>query len=295
MPEGSPSSDFKVSKRPEIQAEVEEVSKNLTQLKANQDKTPKEINQQARSLTAYHLMINRVRERLGRQITAAEQRAQTAEDLASQHKSDAEEARAKTMYDETTGLHNDVWFKERFERAIREFERTGKSFYIMMMDVDNFKPINSRFTHPGADNILRIFAQIPTRPDEEIARYHGDEFLQLLNDDIDQTQAIKAAIRNANKFKSISEDVIPKIPVADPNTPDFSNASISIGLVEYSHGMDFKALSTAASAAMLEGKKFEKGNITISGRDGSIRHFQSKLDGDGNLVELFSPEPAPAG
>lgn len=212
----------------------------------------------------------------------------------SQEETKAQEQRAKvaesnTMVDEKTGLHNDKWLKERIENAIRESQRTGKNFFIAFMDIDDFKIVNSRFDHSGGDKILKSFAQIQTRPGEEIARFGGDEFVQILNDDIQETEAVMVASRNAQFFSKESSNLIPQMPINDSETPKLDEVTISIGLVQYSPGMDFEKLKAESSQMMLNSKNLGRDRISMKSSNGEIKIF----DRSGSQITTPPEEPVP--
>ena len=54
---------------------------------------------------------------------------------------------------------------------------------VLVLDVDNFKQLNTQLTHKGGDDVLqKIVAQIQSclRPEDVLARYGGDEFVLVL-------------------------------------------------------------------------------------------------------------------
>ena len=59
----------------------------------------------------------------------------------------------------------------------------GRSTYVLMMDINDFKKINDTFGHGGGDEILRFVAKTIQSECEEcvVARWGGEEFLILGN------------------------------------------------------------------------------------------------------------------
>ncbi len=184
-----------------------------------------------------------------------------------------EEAQRLSMYDQVTGLHNNRWFEERVGNAIKASERSGKGFYVMFMDLDKFKDYNSRYAHAGGDKILRLLRSIRTRPGEDIARYGGDEFAQVLNDDISLEEAVKVSLRNSNTVESESRNVIPQMAIVNADTAPIDHVTMSLGLLECNSQMTYEQIKERASATMLAGKNSGRDLITVSTLDGKTKMF----------------------
>ncbi|EKD64944.1 MAG: Diguanylate cyclase [uncultured bacterium] len=182
-------------------------------------------------------------------------------------------AQQDTMYDANTGLHNNRWLEERVSNALKTAQRTGKGFYLLFMDLDDFKKYNTRYTHAGGDKVLGLLKSIKTRPGEEVARFAGDEFAQVLNDDIELGEAVTVSLRNANIVAEQSRLLIPQMRVIDSDTAPIDQVTMSLGLIECTPGMTYEEIKERASAAMLEGKKSGKDMVTISTAEGKTRMF----------------------
>jgi len=80
--------------------------------------------------------------------------------------------------DSLTGLNNRFSFFEFTDRISRN--KTGESWLIVMLDVNNFKTINNIYGHQEGDYVLRNLSQIimkHVRKSDFAARYGGDEFV----------------------------------------------------------------------------------------------------------------------
>jgi diguanylate cyclase (GGDEF)-like protein len=85
-------------------------------------------------------------------------------------------------HDPLTGLANRRLLQERVDQAIGRYNRSGESFAVMMLDLDDFKRVNDLLGHQAGDTLLKETAARLTqlvRDTDTIARFGGDEFLIL--------------------------------------------------------------------------------------------------------------------
>ena len=85
--------------------------------------------------------------------------------------------------DALTGLYNRRHFDERFARSFAEAKRLKTPLSAVILDIDNFKGINDRFSHGVGDTVLKIVAALmkeSVRAIDTVARYSGEEFVILL-------------------------------------------------------------------------------------------------------------------
>src|SRR5215467_3352166 len=85
--------------------------------------------------------------------------------------------------DYLTGLANARGFHDLVTREIYRSQRTGRSFSLAYLDIDNFKSINDTLGHNAGDAVLRLVGKTlhkTTRKSESVARIGGDEFTMLL-------------------------------------------------------------------------------------------------------------------
>lgn len=91
--------------------------------------------------------------------------------------------RYRSNHDQLTGLVNRAYFKDKINDTIRESERYGDGFALLLIDLDHFKPVNDNFGHPVGDVVLKEVARRVTDCIREIdtaGRLGGDEFVVLL-------------------------------------------------------------------------------------------------------------------
>ena len=99
--------------------------------------------------------------------------------------------------DALTLLANRRAFDDEIVRRVAEFRRLGRSFSLIMADVDNFKKFNDSYGHQAGDEVLQGVAKLIRRTMREmdlVARYGGEEFAIILPG-TNLADACKAAMR----------------------------------------------------------------------------------------------------
>ncbi|QDG38277.1 diguanylate cyclase [Alteromonas mediterranea] len=85
--------------------------------------------------------------------------------------------------DSLTGLKNRRYFTQRAKAEWQEFQRHGRTFSLLLLDIDFFKRINDDYGHQIGDAVLVKIAKTlenNLRESDVIARWGGEEFLILL-------------------------------------------------------------------------------------------------------------------
>lgn len=103
---------------------------------------------------------------------------------------DVSEARAMAFkmthlaqYDALTDLPNRVLLRDRTSQALEHAGRTGTRVALLLLDLDNFKAINSAIGHAIGDALLKQLAERlrgALRVSDTISRQGGDEFVILM-------------------------------------------------------------------------------------------------------------------
>ncbi|WP_243359433.1 diguanylate cyclase [Fundidesulfovibrio terrae] len=156
---------------------------------------------------------------------------------------------AEATLDELTGVLNRRGFTERFEAAADRLARDGKSYCVLYLDVDNFKPFNDEHGHATGDAVLKAVAGAVTthvREEDLIGRMGGDEFTVLLSG-ADGREAGIVASRILESVRASCLGVEDK-PLS---------VTVSIGHAQYDpeHPVSAFELLDQADQALLEAKR----------------------------------------
>ncbi len=117
-------------------------------------------------------------------------------DVTSQRETERE-LRHLAVSDPLTGLWNRRRFEEDVALALDAFNRQGRGFGLLLIDIDHFKTINDRFGHLSGDEVLRAVAtrcRRQLRQADLLARIGGEEFAVLLPD-MDEAEAERVGRR----------------------------------------------------------------------------------------------------
>lgn len=117
-----------------------------------------------------------------------------------ERKKSEEKIRYMAQHDSLTGLPNRALFADRLQQALSYCKRHQQALAVMLLDLDNFKPVNDRYGHALGDKLLKQVAQrllACVRTSDTVARIGGDEFVILLHqvDDIHQANTVSEKIR----------------------------------------------------------------------------------------------------
>ena len=104
--------------------------------------------------------------------------------------------------DALTGLPNRAVLRERIEMAISQARRDGGQLALLCLNLADFKQVNGTLGHAAGDSVLQFAAHsmaAAVRPGDTVSRHWGNEFLVLLPQlaDLSEAGAIAAAINIA--------------------------------------------------------------------------------------------------
>jgi len=146
--------------------------------------------------------------------------------------------RSLSVTDELTGLYNKRFFNKQMNVEIARTRRTGESFCLVFIDLDNFKIVNDTLGHVKGDEFLiKACRQINVkiRPTDFACRFGGDEFAIIL-----PSTSLRDAIAIAKRWHKcilqVARDM--KMPVTSSIGVDEFSASSKPNAQEFLHRVD---------------------------------------------------------
>jgi diguanylate cyclase (GGDEF)-like protein len=162
----------------------------------------------------------------------------------------SELVRLQSFTDPLTEVYNRRALDDIVRRFTSNAKRQGKPLSFMMVDIDNFRDINTRFGHLIGDFVLAEVATIlrgAVRGSDAVVRYGGDEFLVILyNSNFQGGQVV------VNRMAGSLKDWNREGHLKDVDL------SFSIGLAEWSDGKLLAEMLDSADQAMYSTKALHK-------------------------------------
>lgn len=185
-------------------------------------------------------------------------------------------------HDPLTGLFNQRVFVDFLEYEIKRAESHGYEFALMVIDCDNFKPINDRYGHAFGDLYLQEFARTlgeSKRNEDILSRYGGDEFTLILPE-----CGIDCALSVAHKIAKAVEDF--KLLTVDGS---YAGVTVSIGISVYpQHATTQKELFVIADGMMYKAKEDGKNSIRIPSDDDIVSVIKDQKAKSALLIDAVA-------
>jgi diguanylate cyclase (GGDEF)-like protein/putative nucleotidyltransferase with HDIG domain len=166
-----------------------------------------------------------------------------------------QKAQEQAITDGLTNVKTHRFFMEALSSEWKRSSRAGRSFSLVLMDLDRFKFVNDFYGHLEGDLVLQRVGQIletNCRRSDVVARYGGDEFVILMPE-----TSMEQARQLASKLRGWVS--------ADPLLRE-KNISASFGIACYPlHGSSPQELIQVADASMYLSK--HQGGNTVSTAD----------------------------
>jgi len=166
-----------------------------------------------------------------------------------------QKAQEQAITDGLTGVKTHRFFMEALSSEWKRSTRAGRSFALVLMDLDRFKFVNDFYGHLEGDLVLQRVGQIletNCRRSDVVARYGGDEFVILMPE-----TTMEHARQLASKLRGWVS--------ADPLLRE-KNISASFGIACYPlHGSSPQELIQVADASMYLSK--HQGGNAVSTAD----------------------------
>lgn len=166
-------------------------------------------------------------------------------------------------HDSLTGLPNRILLEDRIEQALISARRDKAEIAVMLVDLDEFKPVNDKYGHDIGDKLLQeSAARMLTciRETDTVARYGGDEFMIIIS--------ARDLMLRGMSARHISRQVADKIRTALSQPFKIENyllnISCSIGIALYPQdGEDKNTLIKHADLAMYYAKSAGRNNVKL--------------------------------
>lgn len=171
-----------------------------------------------------------------------------------------QQLQVQAQYDNLTGLPNRLLLQQRLKLAMEHSQATDSSFWLVFIDLDDFKYINDTLGHRSGDELLtkvadRLKKSIPET--DTVARFGGDEFIFILQDttkDANRMRVLNRMLADLEKPFLINDNEI--------------NITFSAGVSVYPcDAISKDALISNADIAMYQAKALGKNNIQFYTRE----------------------------
>ncbi len=168
--------------------------------------------------------------------------------------------------DPLTGAANRRWLQTVGQRLWVDSLERQRPFSVSVVDVDSFKPFNTRFGHLAGDQVLQVFAGLAKaqlRVTDHLVRLGGDEFLLVL-----PGADLEGAVKVTERLLAAA-----------------ASREITV------NGDQRERITISAGVASSAQQAWESLEHLIKGADKAL--YQTKALG-GNCVCVWDPAPSPA-
>lgn len=156
--------------------------------------------------------------------------------------------------DRMTGTLNKEVFQTRCAAAIQNAAHTGHTLLLVVLDLDDFKTVNSREGHQAGDEVLRAFSKglsAVMRREDLIGRIGGDEFALLVR------------VPSIAEGQKIARDIHKRLTENLTSSPHYVTCSMGAILIPSDTPRDDSELMHLADKAMYHAKQIGKNAVAI--------------------------------
>lgn len=146
--------------------------------------------------------------------------------------------------DSLTQLYNRGKIEDELEKLFKYYERYGRMFTIIIIDIDFFKSVNDTYGHQEGDRVLNQIAQIIrtyTRQTDIVGRWGGEEFLIACTETL-----------SSDAYK-VAETIRHQIETFDFGEIGYKSASF--GIAQMQEGLKLHELIARADKALYKAKQ----------------------------------------
>jgi diguanylate cyclase (GGDEF)-like protein len=153
------------------------------------------------------------------------------------------------MVDPLTRAFNRNEFELRFRHMTQANRRSTTPMCLILFDIDHLKTINDTLGHLMGDRVIKDIAQLASRTirgQDLLVRWGGDEFILLIQNDIETTRQVAERLRKAVASHKYNDT---------PDSSDVTNRiSISCGITAYQSGQTLDTVLLRADKALYQAK-----------------------------------------
>lgn len=171
-----------------------------------------------------------------------------------------EQLRAVALTDPLTGLDNRRSLSQALDRCFAEASRYGHDLVCLMIDLDNFKPLNDTLGHQSGDQVLQRTARVleaNSRRADVAGRYGGDEFMIILPQ-TNRVTALRVAQRIRKQFQTAMTAIQGEFAM-----PGTVTMSMGLATLHQSRPASPEQLITHADHALYQAKEAGKNAIKV--------------------------------
>lgn len=158
-----------------------------------------------------------------------------------------------SMMDGLTHIPNRRYFDDEYKKQFKQASREQQNFFVVMIDVDEFKSYNDHYGHGKGDECLLKIAETLQnqlkRPMDMLARYGGEEFVIIMKD-IEASGALTMVQRLVDSVESLG--------IKNVFTSHSDKVTISAGIAKLTQGDTQTTLLKRADKALYKAKKNHK-------------------------------------
>lgn len=177
------------------------------------------------------------------------------------------------FYDTLTQLPNRRLLYDRLGQTLAASKRNGGYDALMLLDLDNFKPLNDTYGHDAGDLLLVEAARrlrTCIRETDTAARLGGDEFVVALSElDRDKAESTRRAAIVAEKIRaSLAEPYL--LTIRQNGKADLAiehRCTASIGVVLFDNHANREDILKQADVAMYQAKAAGRDRVSFSDQD----------------------------
>ena len=173
---------------------------------------------------------------------------------------DYDELSRSSQCDPLTGTPNRTLMLDRLNKAISNARRRGAQIALLFLDIDKFKSINDTKGHLVGDEVVQAVArklESVVRDADTVSRYGGDEFLILLSD-----------IGQASDAALIAEKILSAVAEPTSIRGHELTLSVSLGITIFPEdGENAETLIRGADEAMYVSKREKLGGFKFYEKD----------------------------